>query len=319
MRRKAFVTAFVGMLACGVWAGGRAPDAPRPASGAATRPASRPASGPAPAATYLPVTPAQRVANEIRAGKLADRTREAVASELRLLETAHFLIYTNRAKTSDRFLTTYCESLYRSLRRRLHVPGGTPIWAGKCPVFLFATEDQYENFCRDVADRGTPTGSGHYAVTGDFVYLAIRAAKSTTRIREVLAHEATHAFLSRYVSTRPLPKWVNEGLAEHVAATMVPGCAAAHRWLPAVRLALTRNKDVSSVLRDVRLDSFDYGIAQSFVRFLIERSPTRFMRLVRRLKAGRDTAGALADSFVMTEERFLAAWGAWARLKARRR
>jgi hypothetical protein len=86
-------------------------------------------------------------------------------------------------------------------------------------VFVFETRQQYESFAAShIAFEGS---SGFYAPAG---VLAFHSQHPTLGfLREVMLHEATHAYLDRHV-TRPgtlLPRWLDEGFAEYVGASDV--------------------------------------------------------------------------------------------------
>ena len=62
------------------------------------------------------------------------------------------------------------------------------------------------------------------------------------------------------------------------------------------------------VFDKVGLNEFDYGIAQSFVQFLISRDRKTFAKFVTALKQGQSEADALKDCYGFTRQTLVDAW-----------
>src|SRR5204862_5952897 len=79
-------------------------------------------------------------------------------------------------------------------------------------------------------DSGTSAGMCHSYITG-YVHTAFYRQPDEKVFAHVLVHESVHGFVHRYRSHVYLPSWANEGLAEVIAAELVP-----HKtWDPARR------------------------------------------------------------------------------------
>ena len=277
---------------------------------AATSPASesRKASKAEPPRKYPQPTAQQiRTARE-QAGKFAEKAKE-LAPGIHLVETDHFLLYTPWDQRADKRLSEVCEKLYAELCRQFDIPPKENIWVGKCPIYIFDRPEAYQEFCREADQQKFSKVAGYCAYDTDgFVYIVMNRGKTRRQFHELLVHEATHGFLWRYVEHRKIPVWVEEGLAEYMASTLMPRCSAARKYKKATKEAVQHNKDVSHIFRRVGLEAFDYGIAQSLVRFLIAKDRKGFARFVTRMKRGAAESEALAAAHGMTHEDLLEAW-----------
>jgi hypothetical protein len=125
----------------------------------------------------------------------------------------------------------------------------------------------------------------------------------------VLVHEGTHAFLHRYLSERPMPLWVEEGLADYVAASLVPQSAANRDYITATRTALRSPEKVRRLLdKKDDLTAPEYGVAQSLVRFLVTQDRVGMIRFVELLKQGNSEEAALTDAYHISNAELVRRW-----------
>lgn len=269
---------------------------------------------------YKPVTNEQAAANRKRAIEMAEKTR-TFAPNMHMVETAHFLIFTEWDRSNDRPLAEICERMYRALSLQFDVPLKQNIWAGKCPIFIFWEKLHFVRFTQEVDHTALDNVPGYNLQhRNGFCYIVMNRCEKREHFFELLIHEATHAFLGRYLTNQRIPTWVNEGLAEYMAATLVPGYDAEKRYKAANKEALKKNRDVRYVLKSTRLDYFGYGIAQSIVRFMIARDRRRFIRFIQLLKEGKKEDEALKLSYGLTQEQLVRGWEqAVTRIYGRRR
>jgi len=274
--------------------------------GAASQPVA--ASQPDEVVKYEPATPEQAETNRKRAADWAEQAR-AFAPTMHLVEADHYWIYSAWDRSNDALLKDVCEKMYKALCQQFGIPAGHNIWAGKCPIFIFWEPSHWQKFCSGVYKRGNAKAAGFCGSRGDgFVFVAIGPARSKEWFFEVLVHESTHAFLSRYVSNRMVPDWAHEGLAEYMAATLVNAPIAGQRYVLATKRAVQSGRDVSYVFRSVSMNDFDYGIAQSLVRFLILRNARGFGKFITGIKEGKDQEEAMKDAFNWTLQDLQLAW-----------
>jgi tetratricopeptide (TPR) repeat protein len=269
---------------------------------------SGPASAPAP--LYVPATPRQAEALFLKAREWAAEAKK-IAPSLHEVESPHFLIFSAKPATDDQPVSALCERMYTALCRQFAIPPTDNIYAGKCFLYMFQDKDQYRKFVSDVVKSGKGNlgdAAGFCHSNGLEVSIVLGPAKNSYWFNELMVHESTHGFIARYQGPHFIPTWLNEGFADYMAATLVPASHAAEKYVQAQRQALREKKDVTGVFTEVGLNEFDYGIAQSFVRYLIARDRLAFIKLVTLLKQDKSEADALKESYGLTREDFLRDW-----------
>jgi len=262
---------------------------------------------------FLPVTKKEIEANRKLAQTWGDKTRDTIVKSMHLVETDHFLIYSAWNRSNDAALKQICERIYAALCNQFAIPRGQNIWAGKCPIYVFWEKEHFQTFCMDVDQvaKRSPrllNAAGYNSHRGSFTYLVLNKVRTKRWFYELLVHEATHAFLARYLTNIHVVPWVNEGLADYMAAELVPGCWAKRKYVEATREAVRTKRGVAHVFNGVGTSAFDYGIAQSFVRYLIHRNRKAFIRFVTLLKEGKNHDQALQEAYGLTRRAFMKAW-----------
>jgi hypothetical protein len=299
------------ILCCpGGRAAGSHPPASQPArtDGAASKPAEDP--------KFRTPTPRQVEAAMAKAQEYADKVK-TFAPGLRTVETPHFRIYSTFPTSDDKPLTETVEGMYVALCGQFDIPAKDNIWVGKCTLFLLAKDEDYVKFTKEVDKANLVSAGGycsHYSM--GMVYVIMRPCSTRTRFYEVLVHEHTHGFLARYLSDKEIPSWLNEGLADLMAAKLVPGCYAQKLVVNSTKTVIKEKKDISYIFEKVK-ESFDYGVAQSLVQFLIARDRAGFIKLITEIKQGVEEEQALKDVYKLSHTELLKAWFAAASASVR--
>jgi hypothetical protein len=259
-------------------------------------------------------------ANREKAQAWAKYAKKNINRNIHLVESDHFWIYSAWNRNQDKALKDICEKVNATLCKQFNIPVSHNIWAGKCAVYVFWEKRDYQKFSVDVVkfERGAEAG-GFCGYRGDFVFVVMGPARSKAWFTELLVHETTHAFIARYRSSRSIASWVNEGVAEFMCSTLLPRCNAVNKVTMATREAARQNKPIAHVFEAVGLNSFDYGIAQSLVRYLIARDRKAFIEFFDLLKLGKrgedgkrsnplDTEAALQEAYGLNYKTLEAAW-----------
>ena len=106
-----------------------------------------------------------------------------------------------------------------------------------------------------------------------------------------------------------MPIWVEEGLADYIAALLVPQSANNSTYLTSTRMGLHDPAKLRQLLRKTDdLTTEEYGLAQSLVRFLVSQSPAAMIGFVQELKAGESESTALATAYHTTNSELIQAW-----------
>lgn len=262
------------------------------------------------------------LANRKTALDWGETARRTIVPTMHLVETDHFLIFTAWHRENDGLLANLCERMYTLLSQQFRVARNESVWIGKCPIFIFWEEGHYDRFIAEVdgslaLDAAMAHANGYHATRGQLAYIVINGVSSFGATVEqqkaefchVLAHEGTHGFLDRYVSRASLPAWLEEGLAEYIAASLVPESRANRQYLSATLSGLRDPQSVRRLLdKKEHFTSTEYGIAHSLVRCLVQQDREAMVRLLHLLKNGEKEEDALAKAYRANREQFLQTW-----------
>lgn len=97
--------------------------------------------------------------------------------------------------------------------------------------------------------------------------------QSRTQLLQILNHEAIHAYLSNWVydrQNRPLPRWLNEGLAQVFETGLIEAGEIRADWPDPTRLS-----GVRQLIRDGRFPPLRKILADSPDHFLVRHTPSR--------------------------------------------
>ncbi len=263
---------------------------------------------------YIKATPERAAAVRKRAAEWAERIRTTITPKLHLIETDHFLIYSTWDRGSDGGLKRSCEGMYAALCKQFAIPATENIWVGKCPVYVFWQRENYQKFALEVSgvakDNPSMLDAGGYQ-HGDGrggCYIVLVNRRNRTQFHSTLVHEGSHAFLGRYRTNRYIDTWINEGVAEYMAAEVVPGSWERRLYIRTTKKILEDKTDISFIFEGWSLDSRNYGLAQSLVRYLIARDTKAFIQLIELIKQGKSDDEALKTAYDLTKEQLAKDW-----------
>ena len=172
-------------------------------------------------------------------------------------------------------------------------------YARKSHVYVFEDAGEWAQF---LAKADAPDWFGSFA-HGDELFLSVRGRDNSAFDSHTLAHETTHAAVSRIYGNRRWPIWLNEGIAEYMGSAAVADrknqtlkrnqrdLQAADMPL-AELLALQKYPDA---LPDIaRL----YQTGEKFVRFLMSRgTPAQFVAFANALVDAQPFETALSVNY----------------------
>ena len=101
----------------------------------------------------------------------------------------------------------------------------------------------------------------------------------------VIVHETTHGFLHRYKSGQFVPSWLNEGIADWVAMTVVRSDNGVRNK---VKAGLERMRRLGTLGGDFFTAQYiareQYGMAVAIVDYLLRRNPKGFREMIEGIK-----------------------------------
>ncbi len=257
-----------------------------------------------------------------RVGKLM----KSIVPQMQRVETEHFVIYTSWPKSDIPALKNIYPRIYAKLCEQFGVLPQEHIWVGKLPVYSFWTEEEYAKFIASCKHTNRSPhlikAAGFFGVSGSFRYMVLAPmvrskqtsrAKAQARFFDVLAHETSHAFLSRFITEIDIPNWIDEGIAETITATLFPQgntgykMKIGHRAIQQSAINL-KSVEIMTRMRNIPLDSHYYGISQSLVRYMILNDADKFIQLVVDIKNGKSETDALKDAYGVTKIELINSW-----------
>jgi len=230
------------------------------------------------------------------------RAQESLQLELNLYQSDRFIILTDADEDEVRSVTQKLVEGYRASAELLGEDPDANAFMGKCLVVLLKKRVDYMRFQQQMHDTDARGTGGLCHGFGDGqTHVALYSRGNPRQTSHIAVHELVHAFLHRYQAPHPLPDWVDEGLAEHLAHQIEP--APGSNPMLKTRLLLEGKKGLGEGFYDgEKLASWQYDTAGALTGFLIERSRLAYPKMIRSLKQGDDTRKALETVYRMSPE-----------------
>lgn len=245
------------------------------------------------------------------------KVEEVLGKDVVLVETDHFLIWTDWDKRERLRLVEWSEAMYAALCEQFGLGRSGEVFLAKCPMFCWRNKASFRKFARYFDGYSGDDAVGYtrsIEKSGHVHVVLVRQGNSPDdldRFASTLVHEGTHAFLHRLHSTRLIPHWVNEGFA-NVLAERVLGdrCNNAESAALLARPYVRYDWPIGDFLRDAGPIAVEqYPLAHSVVGYLLSLGSERFAGLIRGLKDGRSISEALAANYDgLSLEGLEAAW-----------
>lgn len=235
---------------------------------------------------------------------------------LQLYETDHFLFCSNIPPQQVHVFIASLDRMYAWMQHTYGVEPGKSVWRGKASVFAFASEAQFVGFERQFMknDPGGAMGLCHSDNKRN-VCIAVYQGSDADYFGTVLVHETSHGFIHCYKTPVRVPSWVNEGMAEVIAAKMVPTSKGVQRkeekFLTAMRSSPQPRLGEAFFAVDDNIPFDRYGGATSMTRFLIQTDQQKYVRYINLLKEGVPWEEAMQTSYNASKQQLVLAYGQW--------
>jgi hypothetical protein len=239
--------------------------------------------------------------------------------DMQLYETDYFLFVSNMPPDQVRPYAASVDRMYDWMCRLYGVPRDHKVWlGGKAPIFAFLEKPDFDNF----EDRFYPEarqtfrslnsiyGLCHMSPSGEVVIACFRG-NDPNDFGQMLVHETSHGFIHRYKTKVELPNWVNEGMADLIGAEMVPASTALKKREYTAMQRLAQQPSFGGMLGAERIEAWQYGLASSLNRFLLEANRQNYVRFIEALKEGMKWDEALSTAYGSSPEELLAHYSRW--------
>ncbi len=252
------------------------------------------------------------------------KTRMAEAQQrlglrLGLYEEAsrYFLFYTDLPAREARQWAGLLDQMYDRLLDIFGIQRGTNLFRGRCLIVVFRQEMDYHRYHRDISginSVGTAGlcrsyGNGHAEVT-------FYKQANELNFARILVHESVHAFIHRYRAPPRVVSWINEGLAEYVAAALVEdkgyGQSDFAGSIDRGKRELRRRGSLGghSFFTADHIQAWQYPVAQMLCDYMIAQDRLRYRAFINAIKDGKPWQQALEEDYGVTVPRLVAGFGA---------
>jgi hypothetical protein len=270
-----------------------------------------------PPVMYIKSTPEQDAAAIKKAQEFEKKVADTLVMKFTEVQTPHFIVFTDWDPREMEFLKKNIEAAYGAVSKQFDIPVKENVFVGKLPVLMFAHQTDFMRYAQEFDDLpANKTLLGYYASHGDGTghmamwkpYKKLDSAQGANPEEQwayTLTHEFTHAFVDRYKSSRRIPRWLNEGLAEVIAQTQFPQQG---RHELAREMALNRNP-VDQLFSDEYMPTGEYyPVMQTMVEMLIKQDRKGFIRFFDAIKDGEKPEAALKDVYGMDYRGLVKGW-----------
>ncbi|MGE3405404.1 MAG: hypothetical protein AB7I37_01240 [Pirellulales bacterium] len=239
---------------------------------------------------------------------------EFPALNMQLVETKYYLFCTDIPPQRVNIYLAYLDSMYEELCKAFSIPKGKNIWCGKCVVVAFQSPASFAEFENKLMDYNVPSGVQglHHGESTGRVVISVWKGDLEAYFATTLVHETAHGFIHRYKSTVHIESWVNEGIAEWVAANVVTADKAVSRKQQdaAQRVRQTKSLGGNFFAGDRNIESWQYGVAVSMVDLMLRIDAPKYRQFFDGMKEGLSPAESLQEHYDLTFAQLVARYGA---------
>lgn len=115
------------------------------------------------------------------------------------------------------------------------------------------------------------------------------------------------------MSTVHIPSWVNEGIADWIAATVVKDKEVQRRQKTALdRIQQTGSLGGTFFEESRTIESWQYGVASSLVEIMLRIDPSKYRQFLTHIKEGVSSEESLQKAYGMSKEQLIKKYGALA-------
>jgi hypothetical protein len=276
----------------------------------------------------------QRAVVEKQRAMLEDVKSKVPNQGMRLYETKRFLFFSD---ISPQMISTLfvpqLDQMYVKLCWLYGMDTNTNIFRGKAVIVAYANKESFVTFEDAIYHNPMSSfpaqGLAHQSSNGD-VLISCYLGSQVTYFASVLVHETAHGFTHRFKSSARVPSWLNEGISDWVAGTVVTQDNGVRNR---VRAAVQQMQSTHSLGGDLfaaeQIAPWQYGVVASMVDFLVKYTPPSpargrnsskarrakpqetacFHALLEGIKEGTPWVQALQQAYGMTPEELAQRYG----------
>jgi hypothetical protein len=234
-----------------------------------------------------------------------EEVNKRLITRMRLVETPHYLVFSDADDQMMGLFVKWCEALYANLCRHFSIGPKEKTWDGKCILLVFSSHSVFQQYARVLDGHDASHAGAYFAWESQspdepqLVHICIPLdTRDPRRLQELFAHEGTHAFFQLYRKVVDLPLWLHEGLAEFM--TVVNDKSLAPRkqeWAIRVAQAGTPIRPILEVPSGAGFTSPAYSVSYTLVDFLLTVGKPKFKKFIDLVKDGKPQEEALQEAY----------------------
>ena len=251
--------------------------------------------------------------------KAIEEHREMIAKvkqaipEMELYETHEFMFCSNMPRNQVIPYAASLDKMHDMMCTMYRIKQGTPIWRGKCLVMAFLDRAQFHGFEAEFYKSKLEALSNIYGLchqsSNGRVVISCYRGNDPNDFGQMLVHETSHGFIFRYRTMVQMPKWVNEGMAEWIGQSLVPGSTAVKRKEKHAFQVMQMSRSLNGLFTVSPFEGVYYGMASSLTDFLISTDEGKYAEFIDGIKQGKDWEQSLKDAYDATPQQLATAYG----------
>jgi hypothetical protein len=234
-----------------------------------------------------------------------DEVNKRLTARMRLVETPHYLVFSDVDDALTGLFVKWCEALYSNLCRHFSIGPKEKTWDGKCILSVFNSRPLFQQYARTFDGNDASRAGAYFAWESrppdqpQLVHIGLPLdTRDPRRLQELFAHEGTHAFVQLYRRVVDLPLWLHEGLAEFMTVVNDKSLAAQkQQWSMRMAREGTSIRPILEVPSGQGFAYPAYSVSYTLVDFLLTANRSKFKKFIDLLKDGKPQEEALKEAY----------------------
>jgi hypothetical protein len=233
---------------------------------------------------------------------------------MKLHETQEFLFCSNIPDDQIKPYTNALDKMHDMMCEMYGIKKGEPVWKGKCLVMAFLEKSEFLDFEKTyLKNPDVPSqvyGLCHSYSDGKVIMSCYRG-DDPNEFAKMLVHETSHGFIHRYRTPARLPTWINEGMADWIAGTLVTQDTTVKRRQKEAITRLYQTHDMGDKFLTTNdfIEPWQYGTASSLTDFLIRNNKVAYTKFIQGIKEGLKWQDSLQAAFKITPDQLVSGYG----------
>jgi hypothetical protein len=227
-------------------------------------------------------------------------------------DTGKFIFCSNLPPQQAKVCVVYLDDMHQKLCDVYGVDDPGSVWLGKGLVFAFMRKEEFGLFEERIMNGSTGGAMGLcHSYSDGRVVISCYCGHDADFFGQMMVHETSHGLIHRYKTGKHIPSWINEGMADWIGNLIVPKATAA-RSKVSQTVARVRSRGAIGgdfFRNEGNIEFDDYGLAVSMVDFLLKNDPKKFVEFIEGIKAGLTWQESLKESYNLTPQEFVSAYG----------